>query len=229
MAAPAAAAIVFQTPGPFGGWFGLWGADVSASQIVGQRFVPASDHRLTAIRVWLMDNSGSAGAPVRITLRTDGTHAGGSSIPSSTVLAEWDIGCLAAGWNPVQHSVAAAGNVTLRAATRYWVVVESTALGGFSPVWNFSSSGNAYTCIGLRTAAGEGWQAGGNGAALTLVVEGQELGPGPADFDGNGQVDGADLASLLGAWGPCSGCPQDLNADGVVNGADLSLLLGSWG
>jgi hypothetical protein len=49
------------------------------------------------------------------------------------------------------------------------------------------------------------------------------------DLDGNGVVDGADLALLLGAWGPCPGCAADLDGDGVVSGADLAILLGDWG
>jgi len=32
---------------------------------------------------------------------------------------------------------------------------------------------------------------------------GQWDGAGSGDFDGNGVVDGADLAQLLGYWGPC--------------------------
>lgn len=51
----------------------------------------------------------------------------------------------------------------------------------------------------------------------------------PADLNGNGVVNGADLGFMLAAWGPCAGCPADLNGDGVVNGADLGLLLAAWG
>jgi Bacterial Ig-like domain len=51
----------------------------------------------------------------------------------------------------------------------------------------------------------------------------------PADFDNDGDVDGADLAVMLGAWGTCSGCAADIVPDGSVNGADLGVLLGAWG
>ncbi|MCA9286082.1 MAG: hypothetical protein KDA22_12735 [Phycisphaerales bacterium] len=51
----------------------------------------------------------------------------------------------------------------------------------------------------------------------------------PADLNGDGQVDGADLGILLGAWGPCALCPADLNTSGSVDGADLGVLLGAWG
>lgn len=53
--------------------------------------------------------------------------------------------------------------------------------------------------------------------------------PNPADLNGDGVVDGADLGILLGSWGPCPGCEADLNGDGVVDGADLGMLLGNWG
>ena len=47
------------------------------------------------------------------------------------------------------------------------------------------------------------------------------------DLDGDGDVDGADLAVLLGAWGEQNSI-ADLDGDGKVDGADLALLLGAW-
>jgi hypothetical protein len=49
----------------------------------------------------------------------------------------------------------------------------------------------------------------------------------PADLTCDGTVDGADLGTLLGAWG--SSGPGDLDGNGIVDGADLGLLLGAWG
>lgn len=50
------------------------------------------------------------------------------------------------------------------------------------------------------------------------------------DFDGDGAVSAADLAQLLGSWGPCAGdCPADFNSDGEVDAFDLAQLLGAWG
>jgi Dockerin type I domain/Beta-propeller repeat len=56
--------------------------------------------------------------------------------------------------------------------------------------------------------------------------------PVPADLNGDGVVNGLDLAMLLAAWGPCparGGCAPDLDGNGVVNGLDLAMLLAVWG
>ncbi|MDZ4753430.1 MAG: GC-type dockerin domain-anchored protein [Phycisphaerae bacterium] len=52
--------------------------------------------------------------------------------------------------------------------------------------------------------------------------------PCPADINGSGTVDAADLSVLLGAWGSAN-VAADVNDDGTVNAADLSVLLGAWG
>ncbi len=62
-----------------------------------------------------------------------------------------------------------------------------------------------------------------NGLTVSASVD---LGEVLGDLDGNGVVDGADLAVLLGSWG---GPGADLNGDGATDGADLALLLGAWG
>ncbi len=49
------------------------------------------------------------------------------------------------------------------------------------------------------------------------------------DLDCDGDVDGADLGVMLGAWGSCSGCAADIDNSGVVDGADLGSLLSNWG
>ncbi len=61
------------------------------------------------------------------------------------------------------------------------------------------------------------------------VTDGEEICVG--DLNGDGEVNGADLGLILGAWGPCTAtpCTGDLNGDGQVNGADLGLILGAWG
>jgi formylglycine-generating enzyme required for sulfatase activity len=50
-----------------------------------------------------------------------------------------------------------------------------------------------------------------------------------ADVDGDGIVNGNDLASVLGGWGSCGGCGGDVNGNGVINGEDLAVVLTRWG
>ena len=58
-------------------------------------------------------------------------------------------------------------------------------------------------------------------------------GPGcPADLSGDGQVNGRDLAMMVGTWGQLpigSSAPEDLNDDGWVSSIDLLMLIESWG
>ena len=68
----------------------------------------------------------------------------------------------------------------------------------------------------------DGWvDGGGNGFYETCPAC-------PADLDGNGIVDGADLSVLLANWASTGG-PADITGDGLVDGSDLSTLLGYWG
>lgn len=53
--------------------------------------------------------------------------------------------------------------------------------------------------------------------------------PNPADVDGNGCVDDADLLSVLFAFGATGQNPADVNRDGTVDDADLLLVLFDFG
>ena len=62
---------------------------------------------------------------------------------------------------------------------------------------------------------------------LCVAAASDACGPPPsADLDGNGRVDGADLAMILAAWG-MSGM-TDLDASGSTDAADLAILLAAW-
>lgn len=69
----------------------------------------------------------------------------------------------------------------------------------------------------------------GGGASSNVTLQVADIIPCPADLNGDGEVNGADLAILLGSWGRCAGCNADLTEDGAVDGADLAILLGGWG
>ncbi|MBB48236.1 MAG: hypothetical protein CMJ33_06785 [Phycisphaerae bacterium] len=54
-----------------------------------------------------------------------------------------------------------------------------------------------------------------------------ECGLLPEDLNGDGAVDGGDLAILLAGWGT-SAAELDLDGNGIVGGGDLAKLLGAW-
>ncbi|MBX3356309.1 MAG: hypothetical protein KF724_11505 [Phycisphaeraceae bacterium] len=94
------------------------------------------------------------------------------------------------------------------------------------------SSGGGFVLAGTIGQPDVGTMSGG-GYTLTggywAGVTAAPAPPCPADLTGDGVVNGADIALVLGSWGPCVGCPADLTGDGVVNGADISTVLGAWG
>lgn len=66
-----------------------------------------------------------------------------------------------------------------------------------------------------------------SGAIPTIVVPPHLCGSDPADLDGNGRVDSADLAIVLAAWGTSQDLP-DLDDDGTVGPLDLGRILAAW-
>ena len=51
----------------------------------------------------------------------------------------------------------------------------------------------------------------------------------PADVNGDGTVDVADLVAVLLGWGACRGCPEDVTGDGFVDVQDLVQVINDWG
>lgn len=50
--------------------------------------------------------------------------------------------------------------------------------------------------------------------------------PLTGDLNGDGRINGADLAVILGEWGGAG--RGDLNRDGTIDGTDLAIILGNW-
>ena len=109
---------------------------------------------------------------------------------------------------------------------------------------NFTGTpANQFTQLGGTAVTGSGVGSALNAKGQLVIRAGDtvsqiytiakiDLGPAacPADLTGDRVVSGADIAALLGVWGPCSGsCPADLTGDGAVTGADLAVLLAAWG
>lgn len=64
------------------------------------------------------------------------------------------------------------------------------------------------------------------GAAKAIVLF--DTLPCTGDLNGDGIVDGVDLAQVLGSWGQ-KNVPADIDGNGTVDGADLAVVLGNWG
>ena len=95
---------------------------------------------------------------------------------------------------------------------------QNDACGGFTSRMSFvATAGDTYL---LQVGS---WNSNDWGSGLLAVTC-----PGsPGDLNGDGLVDGADLAQLLGGWGQPG--PTDLDGNGITDGADLARLLGEWG
>lgn len=72
-----------------------------------------------------------------------------------------------------------------------------------------------------------------SGTVQALDVDGTPIATCPADLNGSGAVNAADLTVVLSSWGLSNPCPSslvgDLNANGIIDGADLTILLNGWG
>ena len=68
---------------------------------------------------------------------------------------------------------------------------------------------------------------GATSAQVVATLSATVAGGNPADLNGDGRVDGADLGQLLAAWGTPG--PTDLDGSGSTDGADLGILLTNWG
>jgi hypothetical protein len=115
-----------------------------------------------------------------------------------------------------------------------FAIVDGTESGvGATPtalVFTFDSNGRApgtYTQTASIATSDQNLPGATAGSmSLTLSVTVQATG-NPADLDGDGFVNGSDLAILLNQWGgPGS---ADLDGDGTVLGSDLAIMLNAWG
>lgn len=105
------------------------------------------------------------------------------------------------------------------AETRRTVVTEGCPEHGTGEIWSIEGGSHGPSFNGNFRRELVDW----------LLVHRRDLPAAcPADFDGDGRVDGADLSEMLAAWGS-SAIEQDLDEDGMVGASDLGLLASAWG
>lgn len=223
VAGVAAGDVIYETEGPFGGPFGLWGADVFIQQSVAIRFTPDADYRLDRVGLWFMNNSATEHHWVTVTVRPD-DNDGTVSIPG---LMEYDtvgFACSAVGWNPVLEQMDSVSRPVLRAGVNYWVVCVSDSPPMEDPVWNFAAHGNGFSTNtdGDQTT----WYPGHSGAELTAIIEGTLVTCLP-DFNDDGRLDSRDFVAFLNAF--TIGDPSaDFNGDGSIDSQDFIAFLNAF-
>jgi predicted outer membrane repeat protein len=68
------------------------------------------------------------------------------------------------------------------------------------------------------------------GACVMTACANCPSAPCPADLNNDGNVNAADLSTVLASWGACGkACPADIDGNGMVDAADLSAVLAAWG
>ena len=160
----------------------------------------------------------------------EGTTIGG---PTSTLArfdgAEWSLAASPfAAVTPLDHL--AIGEDGTAWATGVFADPEETRFDGTA--WTLAPFATARP-VRIQAMARDGdgvlWAMGDVGFQHTHVQRFVPAAPPCAgDLDGDGTVNGADLATLLGVWGT-DGDAADLDGNGAVGGGDLSILLGAWG
>jgi len=228
LAAPAARAdIIYETEGPFGGPFGLWGYDVFIDQSVGVRITPDQDYTLDRISLWFMNNDGSGQhhALVTITLRDD-NNSDGVSIPGDAIYETWQFNVSAVGWDPQLEVMDSQDHPTLEAGVNYWIVAESDSPAMIDGVWNIAAHGTGFMA---NTDLDGEWYPGAMSAVTCTIVEGAPASDLIGDLDGDCDVDLADLAILLANYGAAEPEDGDIDGDGDVDLADLATLLAHYG
>lgn len=79
----------------------------------------------------------------------------------------------------------------------------------------------------IVVAGADSWERSGAWIHVGIIAPGAVRVSRPADLDGDGFVDAADLSVLLGDWGGPE-ARSDLNIDGSVDAVDQAILLGDW-
>lgn len=116
-----------------------------------------------------------------------------------------------------------------------WVELETLPTTGSTNAWVFKEySVASYIAPTAQMRVRFRADDAGSGSIIEAAVDDFKFGglvcdttpANPADLNGDGAVDSADLGILLAGWGTGQG---DVDGDGLTNATDLSILLSAWG
>jgi hypothetical protein len=167
-------------------------------------------------------NWAANGANLNLLLYDDDTRTG---LPGA-LLATIPLGHL--GYGELQFVAVDGGGVAVPADGFLWVAVQADVSGaGWFIADRNPDIGASDDLVAVDEGGGFAYYDFGDdmisNMQLVMAVPGDAC---PADFDGDGDVDTADLLYLLGAWGTPDG---DIDGDGDTDTADLLALLAAWG
>jgi hypothetical protein len=170
-----------------------------------------------------------------------------SSLNGSTSICASDNGCVVFLGSIVKNDGSETGAALMAwdeaGGLRMLAKQSSLAASPFTPTGDTIFTGtpiNQLTLIGSTGNNGSGQSTGFSSSGWLVLRAGDSnnqfysiarirVEPGvacPADLNGDGLVDSADLGALLSGWGTAS---PDLDGNGTVDSADLGTLLSAWG
>jgi hypothetical protein len=176
---------------------------------------------------------------IRVLRRSDPSLASGSNTDTVTVPFTATVGgpavdASAPVWNfgfTADQATMDIDSVTVPAGPFSFVSGTATGVGSSpaSLTFRFNPAGlpaGSYSATATVATSDENVP-GATSAQVTVTLSATVGGGNPADLNGDGVVNGADLGILLASWG--SSGAADLDGNGTVDGADLGLLLADWG
>jgi hypothetical protein len=131
-----------------------------------------------------------------------------------------DLGCIAAAFSGEETQVSLIGELDIASGATVSLVDNFTNAPGKSAEVVYArgltvKSGATLLTNGIRVVT------------RNALIQGTVVDTPDPDVNGDGLVNGIDLAFILTYWG--SSAPiADLNDDGVVGAADLTIVLGGW-
>ena len=230
--------------------------DVGIADVNGDGFNDLVVCGTTGIAVVLnLDNLGTFGSPILSTV-SGGVHAAIGDVDGDTVPDVLSGGFIATGQGDGTFvsggAYAGAGNGDVQLA--------DLDLDGDLDLVTSGGTMNNTVSIGLNTGAGVFTPAVGSPVTVGTRPQGLRLGDINGDglpdisvvnelsdtvslienvagiledLNGDGVVNGGDIAVVLNNWGPCPAppatCPADLSGDSVVDGQDVAFILNAWG
>jgi hypothetical protein len=188
-----------------------------------------------ALNTWTLEQSGPSVLTLGFAAEDPGNYSVTGIVPMSASLT-FTLFDQEVAPDPIPLPIPVDGILLATPAGFEFQVVSSTTFSELIPADGFEFTDLAFPLptlggdtanILLNGTASEGSTDGS--WSIGIMADGVEVDscPGGPDLNGDGLVNGQDLAALLATWSQANGA-GDVNCDGTVSGPDLSVLLANW-